>query len=330
MLSKNKPFSTMIFFISCCDLLGSLANCIGFPQSGSISCSVQAFFCLFFIPASWLWTTVLVYQLRNLIIFKQISLTMTQVHAICWIIPLIISLLPLTTNPYGQDDFINGYSPCILGGNATSKLLWISTCDSGLFLILVILMTIWTIQISKYLFSVNATDFTGKEREKSLVASMKLYPMALLFTWAPRFIEGLLNLGGHVIGKSVLQIIFIPALILSTLYGAIVAIIFFSKSPAVRALWYNLFKRMAYQHCRIRDNRTSLDDSSYNFNNHYSNNNNNSSSDSSNGSRPQTTLFQDETDEVFLLKESTDVRVSIIVEMQRPSAMDGRTSHEIR
>eukprot|EP01036_Dinobryon_divergens_P026098 gene26095-34706_t len=40
---------------------------------------------------------------------------MSQVHAICWTIPLITSLLPLTTNSYGQDDFINGYSPCVLG-----------------------------------------------------------------------------------------------------------------------------------------------------------------------------------------------------------------------
>jgi hypothetical protein len=167
MLSKNKPFSTMIFFISCCDLLGSLANCIGFPQPGTASCSVQAFFCLYFIPASWLWTAMLVYQLRNLIIFKQISLTMTHVHIICWTIPLITSLLPLTTNSYGQDDFINGYSPCVLGGDVTSKLLWISTCDSGLSLILVILMAIWAVQINRYLNTVHSTDFIMKEREKA-------------------------------------------------------------------------------------------------------------------------------------------------------------------
>ena len=186
-------------------------------------------------------------------------------------------------------------------------------------------MAIWAFQINKYLYSDNSTDFTGIEREKSLFASMKLYPMALLITWAPKFIEAIILLF-HVVGKSVFQIIFIPALILATLYGALVAIIFFSQSPAARAMWYNLFRRLAYQHCHMRNNSTSVDDCYYNFND---NSNNSSRSVSGNG-RPLTTLVLEETDEVFLLKETTEARVSIIVEMLRPSAMDDRASLEIR
>ena len=246
MLSKHRPFSKMIFFISCCDLLGSSANCIGFPRSGSISCSIQAFFYLYFIPASWLWTAVLIYQLRSLILFKQISLAMTYVHAICWSIPLITSLLPLTTNPYGQDDFENGFSPCSLGGDRTTRLLWISTTDSGLSFMLVILMTIWLVQIHRYLSTVDSYDST--EKQKSLFASMKLYPLALLITWAPRFAANV-GVGIQSIGKDNYQIGIIPAAILASQYGVIVAIIFFTKSAAARLLWYNLFKRLAYTYC---------------------------------------------------------------------------------
>eukprot|EP01036_Dinobryon_divergens_P027689 gene27689-36502_t len=245
----------MIFFTSCCDLLGSSANCIGFPQSGSISCSIQAFFYLYFIPASWLWTTMLVYQLRNLLILKRIRVTMAQVHAVCWGIPLITSLLPLTTNPYGQDDFDNGYSPCSLGGDRMTRLLWISTTDSGLSFMLVILMTIWLVQIHRYLLSVESSDSTVKE--KALFSSMKLYPLALFITWAPRSVASV-GLGIQAVGKDIYQIGITPAAILASQYGVIVAIIFFSKSSGVRLLWYNLFKRLAYQYCsNISSSRSS-------------------------------------------------------------------------
>ena len=330
MLSKNKPFSTMIFYISCCDLLGSSSNCIGFPQRGSVFCSVQGFFFLYFIPASWLWTTMLVYQLRNLILFRKIRLTMTQVHAICWSIPLITSCLPLTTNPYGQDDFVDGYAPCVLGGNTFSKLLWISTCDTGLSFILVVLMAVWSYQISRCLSMADSTT-TPIVNEKSLFASMRLYPMALFITWAPKFIELIIRLF-QGIGKTTFQIIFVPALIICTQYGTLVAIIFFSQSPTAKLLWYNLFKQLTHRHCRTGHNNT-LDDDTY----YQSNSNNDSSNNSSrscNSNRQQPTILSagdNNTDEVILVQESmnSEARVSIIVEMFRPAAMDGRTSHEI-
>eukprot|EP01035_Chromulina_nebulosa_P022875 gene22875-29629_t len=257
MLSRHRPFSKMIFFISCCDLLGSSANCIGFPKSGSIPCSIQAFFYLYFIPASWLWTTMFVYQLRNLLILKRIRVTMAQVHAVCWGIPLITSLLPLTTNPYGQDDFIDGTVPCVLGGDRITRLLWISTTDSGLSFMLVILMTIWLVQIHRYLSSVESSDSTVKE--KALFASMKQYPLALFITWVPRFIESVVR-GAEPLGGDP-QVAIIPTAILASQYGVIVAVIFFHESATARLLWYNMFKRLAYQYCSNKSGNSSGDSS---------------------------------------------------------------------
>ena len=340
MLSKHRPFSTMIFFISCCDIVGSVGNCIGFPQNGSTACSVQAFFYLYFIPASWLWTTMLVYQLKTLILSKQISLTMTHAHAICWSVPLIASCLPLTTNSYGQDDYLNGYSPCVLGGNSLAKLLWISTTDSGLSFMLVILMATWVVQIHIHLSRAESCDST--EKEKTLFASMKLYPLALLITWVPRFAEsvGMGIMGIHSVGKYGSQIGIIPAAILASQYGVIVCIIFFSKSASARSLWYNLFKRWVYMYF-----------SSNNGNNN--NVNSSSNSDISYSTDRQTCesllldILGEESPEDMLVKESVlcndsskrsssiasnnnddnnidspPTRVSIILEMRRTSTID--------
>ena len=142
MLSKCRPFSNILFFISLCDFLGSISNSFGFPPNGSQLCSAQSFFYLYFIPASWIWTLLLVYQLRTLILFKTLYISRKSMHIICWSIPLIPALLPLSTNYYGQDDGLNEASHCALGGNVRLKFLWMITCDTGLAFICIVLMAI--------------------------------------------------------------------------------------------------------------------------------------------------------------------------------------------
>lgn len=53
MLTTSRPFSHIIFFISLSDMVGSISQGFGFPDSGSTICSVQAFLFLFFMPSSW-------------------------------------------------------------------------------------------------------------------------------------------------------------------------------------------------------------------------------------------------------------------------------------
>ena len=239
MLSKSRPFSTVIFFISLSDLLASAINCLGFPQNGTNICSFQAFGYLYFIPASWLWTLMLVYLLRTLIIYKTIHLTLNWMHVICWSVPVIPAFLPLTTNPYGQDDSLNGNTPCVLGGNPTTKFLWITSCDTGLAFICFVLMTIWTVQIYKYA-SVSSSEDDSK-RERALFNSMKLYPLVLFITWLPTFIVDVLIASDVTAVNNQGMILFI--LVFATQYGTLLTLIYFSQSPVARSLWYNLAVR---------------------------------------------------------------------------------------
>lgn len=255
MLSKCKPFSTIIFFISFADCCGSIINCLGFPQNGSSICSIQACAALYFAPASWLWSLVLVYQLRTLIIFKSIQLSMKWTHFICWSIPLLPTLLPLTTNSYGQDDSINGSIPCVLGGDRTTKFIWIGATNVGIAFLSFVFMVIWTIQIHLHISNCNHDSY----REQKLLNSMIFYPVALFVTWFPNCVCVLLiNARTIDYGSNFPYIVFC----LSSQYGTLLAIIFFSGSSVSRMLWLNLLRRICLKLLRVFGSRDSMASSS--------------------------------------------------------------------
>ena len=238
MLSKNRPFSAVIFFISFSDLFASIFNCFGFPQSGTELCSAQAFGYLYFIPSCWLWTLLLVFLLRTVIIHKCIQLSFTWMHCICWSIPLIPTFAPLSTNRYGQDDSLNGNAPCVFGGNVNSKYIWIVTCDTGLAFLCFVLMIIWSIEIYLFLLKSKREDTI---RERSLFNSMKLYPLALFVTWIPTFALGLATLSNPSYTDDKSLVLFIVTF--ATQYGTLQSIIYFSQSSVARQLWMNLLRR---------------------------------------------------------------------------------------
>jgi len=161
-------------------------------------------------------------------------------HIICWTIPLIPALLPLSTNDYGQDDGLNEASHCSLGGNERLKFLWIVTCDTGLAFICFLLMAIWSLEIFRFCQSNQHTE--AFDKELSLFQSMRLYPLALFITWVPTFIFEILIFAGIL--STFNHTVISPLQVIATQYGTILTIIYFTQSKASRMLWIDLFKKI--------------------------------------------------------------------------------------
>jgi hypothetical protein len=143
-----------LVFISLSDFIGSIGCSFGYPEEGTMLCSAQGFLYLYFFPASWIWTTILVYQLRTLIIKKELKLSLLSMHCLGWLIPLIPSVLPLTDLQYGQDDMNNLISPCTFrqdnGLTYFVKYYWLVSCDAGLGVLCALIMTYWTVETYRY------------------------------------------------------------------------------------------------------------------------------------------------------------------------------------
>jgi hypothetical protein len=62
---KTKRFLQLIALMCFCNFCLAISSLIGFPQKESILCWIQGLFSNYFIVASWLWTTVLTYSMRQ-------------------------------------------------------------------------------------------------------------------------------------------------------------------------------------------------------------------------------------------------------------------------
>eukprot|EP01038_Epipyxis_sp_PR26KG_P019012 gene19012-26926_t len=282
MLNKVRPFSYIIFFISLCDFFGSISYTFGFPLDGTVLCSVQSILSHYFFPVSWLWTTMLVFHLRCVLIHKKIRISLSSAHLICWITPIFQLILPLSSNNnFGSDDKLNGVLPCNYNGDEFSKGLWILIAFNGLLYSCVFLMIYWTAEIYSYLKTnqdyfynnnnnrknpqeimctnnnylnekalINPTDEDNKNnnyenndvqthnREYSLFKVTIIYPIGMLVTWFPAMITYAIFYISQ--NRFVPRLVWLFVLACSTQYGAILALIFLTKSKIAQISWKKL------------------------------------------------------------------------------------------
>jgi hypothetical protein len=230
----------IIFFISLCDFIGSIVNIFGFPESTTILCSVQGFLFVYFFPASWCFTTMMVYQLRCLLIDKKIWLSVYWVHAICWSAAALIALLPLSELDYGSDDEYSGHSPCTLCG----RLFWMEVfyvgCFYGFLFFNFLLMIYWSSQVGWHFRKEGITEI---HRMYALYKSTRFYPFAMLFTWLPIFIMVCLftynseSNNGDIVPLTLIEI----CQYIATQNGTAMCYVFFANSPDAREYWKSLF-----------------------------------------------------------------------------------------
>lgn len=111
----------LVFFVAVNDFFANLGTGFGFTRNGTVACWYQAFSSNFNYLSSAMWTVVMGYQLI-FIVFGGVRIEdMTRFHGLCFAFPLIVALLPLTTNTYGNDG--TDYGWCFIGTRSVSKSL---------------------------------------------------------------------------------------------------------------------------------------------------------------------------------------------------------------
>ena len=232
---KKRLFMKIIVYISLSDLLSSFVSSFGYPVDRTVLCQSQAFFAVYFFVSSWLWTTMLAHQLYSVATKAKFGLRHRYMHIVCWVVPLLCSLLPLSTNRYGRDDDDGDPSSwCYLAGNNTSSATWnIITFIVPLFMCILIMFfyscrTLWLY----YSLGLNRPDLYAT------VHALMLYPLGMIVSWGPNLVFILYviaNPGPHsphyILTADVVSI-------LCTQNGTITALIFFYKSKEARLRWW--------------------------------------------------------------------------------------------
>jgi len=280
-LVKNKPFSLIILIIAISDSFASLCFSFGYPKKEL--CITQSVMLFFFERLSWYYTTILVYQLQNLIINKSI-LKSKWLHISVFLINILLEVLPFSTNTrYGTLEQYQGIFICSmhndLNRSQESSYIWLRWLTQYSYYTCLALILIFYIRI--FLFDLFPDGFCsyiikGKipllknTNSSSIMIDAKLtsslYIFAMLISWTPNITYGSYSLNiindqvyTYSLIKQHTEIIKINDTldILCPTYGLFMAIIFYIRTKEARKEWGNIF----YQIFRYDEN-IELDDKS--------------------------------------------------------------------
>ena len=234
---RDKLFMQMIAFMSISDFLGNLAYAMPVrPSSSNWWCQLSGFFNLTCYPISWLWTTVLVYFLYCLATTGKVPTDLNAIHALCWGLPIVLTLISLGFSKLGREDYYYDFQVCSeYGGVAHSVYHGITYYG---LLIGTFLVMIWM----KY--RILAVEKVGDARvfQPTYViakSSLRLYPSALFICWVPHMLIVFIQYVHSIEGDAFL-VIYVIAEMLKIFHGFATSCIFFYKSAEARKLWYKL------------------------------------------------------------------------------------------
>jgi hypothetical protein len=231
---RGKIFIQIVALISFCDTMGNWPYMLNYyPANGTVLCSFEGFCNLFFFPVSWMLTTFLMKLFRDVAVHGKVHYSLGFVLLVTGGVPLVITLLQLTTNTYGNEgDYLSDSQPCTIGGNTAGAFMWhLITYNCLLYLCLLIVIV--------YLVEINWREMKGRIKSNSEVYRLMkrvliLYPVAMLLCWSPHAM--CLNIS--VCSESLNTQGIIDAV--KILHGGCVALIFYIMSKEPRRRWYEL------------------------------------------------------------------------------------------
>lgn len=107
---RKKVFLQLISAIALCDVLSALSLVIGGTPSYSFFCYLQGIANNYFSLASFFWTITLAYQVSLVISYQRVQRDLyAKMQWYNWSIPLFLSLIPLSTSTYANDDETPGW-----------------------------------------------------------------------------------------------------------------------------------------------------------------------------------------------------------------------------
>ena len=224
----NKIFMEIILCISICDILGNWPYTMGwYPANGTPLCTFEGFCNLYFLPVSWVYTTMLTCCLASLVLYNRIVLTRSHIHSVSLLVPFILCMLTLTTNTFGTDS--SGEKSCSYGGSYYSGEIWHAVVYSGFLIFNAIIM----IALLGKLLYLEVIDDPRVRIPSYKIAkqALLLYPVAMIICWFPHATSQCIV--GYQVSDTV-QYVFD---MMKILHGAIASLIFFSHSKEAAMNW---------------------------------------------------------------------------------------------
>lgn len=226
---RQRTFMHIIFFMTLSDFMMNITSIMGFPANGTFLCSLQGAMQLYFAVASWFWTTSLSYSVYSIVINGRFKFNMTVAYIICWGVPLLLALLPLTTSVYGAPAV--DYQWCVLLPKPNSPdwavVFWSYVSFFGWLFLCIALMILWGVLVFRRLvWQKSALTMVVKQTYERVW----LYPVMMIVCWS-------LNYFIIEFSETNTPLTVSLSMIFGICNGILAAIVFFAKNREIRHKW---------------------------------------------------------------------------------------------
>eukprot|EP01006_Ploeotia_vitrea_P026309 TRINITY_DN59281_c0_g1_i1.p2 TRINITY_DN59281_c0_g1~~TRINITY_DN59281_c0_g1_i1.p2 ORF type:complete len:284 (-),score=133.68 TRINITY_DN59281_c0_g1_i1:48-899(-) len=236
--------------ISLSDVFYSIGNMMANPSEGSAACYIQALLISYFELSSMFWTVAIAYTLHQTIIKGNMSFAthdlqanMKLFHQLCWGVPLVLTILPFTTDSYGRAGAWCWIST-ERGGDAAAGTAW-RFIQFYLPLWACIGYNSWVyFHVSKKLVvlrqSIPESGGDANARSYQMLERVKFYPLVLVLC----YLFGTINRIYQIFGNPVFWLAVLHTLGASS--QGIGNSIVYGLTPAVRSAFLGLIERIRH------------------------------------------------------------------------------------
>ena len=239
---RQKNINKVVFYICMCQIGGAVGTMIGQPRNGSAECYTQALLTNFFPFAYTLWTSVTAYMLYRVIHrLTPLDIFSPYIQGLCWGVPLVLTLLPLTTDTFGNEDSNRGWCfyKSVKASPEWTVTFWVAAnysvlCVSVFLSILFISMSLYKV----YGLAKNVSDHAIMTKLSHNVSRFIWYPVISFFCWLPESIYDVndsLDKGQSATLQNDTTFIYF-AILLPILEGLFVTIAYFTTSSDAREM----------------------------------------------------------------------------------------------
>lgn len=243
-LVRGKTFVHYILMISIADTISNIFMAWGFPNGGSLECSIQGFIRFFFSRMSWFYTDVLILQLVYVLLVKPVFFKKKYIHCIIWTLNILLQILPFTTKArYGGDDQVD-YEICsIYPGKGSSRVAYSMAqyTFSVELMISYFIITFATLTLIYYRVF-KTTIFYNLHLIRDTWSTIVWFSIAMMISWVPStayafyFNQSLKNNIVPYHGIVILNCLNV----FQSLYGPLLSIIFYANTEDAVKAWLSI------------------------------------------------------------------------------------------
>lgn len=243
---RKLRYVELVFYVAVNDLFASIGLALGAVPNDSAACWYQGISSTVNYISSAFWTTVILFQVYLVVIRNgRVLKDMFWIHVFCWGWPVVLALLPLTTNTYNNTDDESSW--CFVASTRHSppwgELFWVLF---SFFVWIWLCMITNCVQIAMIVRKLRNLQVVS-DVVRSTVKKLIFYPVITVLCWSLNTAANIYVLTKDVNYASLSttwDTVATLGIVFAASQGVLNAVVFIAMNTIVREHWAELLFRL--------------------------------------------------------------------------------------